>query len=652
MRVPTVFTAIDRFSHVVDRMSKSASAFGATAQAAAMRTSRKMDSIGNSALRTSAIIGASLIKPINDAVLFEDQMDKINTILHETPSGLSRISKEVRDLAKISVNGLDNITESYLDLASAGVDQKNIMPLLKAAEKLSVGGVGTMQDAVELLLAKQGAFASEGLTPQQSINQAQKIMKHGKGTLAELSPTYSEGAVPFGLAGGSSSQYDAMIAGLTAVNQTQATAISQIGLMTRSAQKGVGNFKKIFKELNISSFSKLVARNSGNVVESFSQIVDKGESMGFNIDQIWGRAGASVGVSLLLKNQKAINQYTTAYADILNDANNEADKAYGERANNRRSQLARLTNQLKDLSITIGDYLLPAVSEFSSQAKPMFERMTKFLKDNPNTIKNVLKLSVALLVIGVVAKTLASVFFIYSTAIGVVSAVTKAYTFISTLAALANVSFATALWGVVTALWAALWPVLAVVAALAIMVVWIYDVVNHWSDWKEILLVMVGPIGWITYGLLKILEHSRKIRNAFAFEGWFGGLKAIGRMLVDMILTPLEKIFNVMSRLPMVGDHFKFMSASIADARSGFSETKAVGNLSGSSQFQNLGGAMPTWGAAENLAGKNQNQASMEKGGTLRVVIDDKTNKVKDVDDTNVYGIPVVLSGNQGNWGR
>ena len=150
----------------------------------------------------------------------------------------------------------------------------------------------------------------------------------------------------------------------------------------------------------------------------------------------------------------------------------------------------------------------------------------------------------------------------------------------------------------------------------------------------------------------QILEHSRKIRNAFAFEGWFGGLKAIGRMLVDMILTPLEKIFNVMSRLPMVGDHFKFMSASVADYRSGFSATKAVGNLSGSSQFQNLGGAMPTWGAAENLAGKNQNQASMEKGGTLRVVIDDKTNKVKDVDDTNVYGIPVVLSGNQGNWGR
>ena len=42
----------------------------------------------------------------------------------------------------------------------------------------------------------------------------------------------------------------------------------------------------------------------------------------------------------------------------------------------------------------------------------------------------------------------------------------------------------------------------------------------------------------------------------------------------------------------------------------------------------------------------------MKKRGTLRFVIDDKTNKVKDVDDTNVYGIPVVLSGNQGNWGR
>ena len=40
MKVPTIFTAVDRFSHVVDRMSKSASAFGATAQASAMMTSK------------------------------------------------------------------------------------------------------------------------------------------------------------------------------------------------------------------------------------------------------------------------------------------------------------------------------------------------------------------------------------------------------------------------------------------------------------------------------------------------------------------------------------------------------------------------------------------------------------------------------------
>ena len=71
MKVPTIFTAVDRFSHVVDRMSKSASAFGATAQASAMRTSRRLSSMGTSMLTTGATIGVGLGLAIDQSIKYE-----------------------------------------------------------------------------------------------------------------------------------------------------------------------------------------------------------------------------------------------------------------------------------------------------------------------------------------------------------------------------------------------------------------------------------------------------------------------------------------------------------------------------------------------------------------------------------------------------
>lgn len=46
----------------------------------------------------------------------------------------------------------------------------------------------------------------------------------------------------------------------------------------------------------------------------------------------------------------------------------------------------------------------------------------------------------------------------------------------------------------------------------------------------------------------KIIKHSDNIRNKFAFE-WSGGIKAIGIMLEDLILSPLIGIFNILGRL-------------------------------------------------------------------------------------------------------
>lgn len=649
MKVPTIFTAVDRFSHVVDRMSKSASAFGATAQASAMRTSRAFSSAGTSMLTAGVVMAAGIAYAVNEAGKFEKAISNVSTLTNNTPEQMKAIGDSILDMSKKIPVSISDLTSGMYDTVSAGITgTANQLEVLKRSSILSVAGLGTTKEAVNIVTSSLNAFNYEAMDSNKVTNMLMKTVKYGKTTVSGISESFGSFASIMKNSNVTLAEYLASAAALTTTGMSMSRAQTQVSSATTALIKPNKAMQAIYARLGVKDVPKFIQK-SGGLVGALTKVGAVADKLGLKMSSVLGRKeGLSAYLSLLgaQRNKfKEIMDDMASGADVVNTAFAKQQKTFSAR-------FQRMKNNFGVLAIKIGEELIPRINGFLERLNPIIDKTTVWMKKNSGLVNILLDLTIALLSLGLIMKFLAVLFYGIAKVIGIVSAVTKAYTFISTLAALANVSFATALWGVVVALWAALWPVLAVVAALAIMAVWIYDVVKHWNDWKEILLIMVGPIGWITYGLLKILEHSRKIRNAFAFEGWMAGLKAVGAMLVDFILTPLEKILNVMTRIPFIGSAFKWMSSNISDYRSGFSATKSVGNLSGSSQFQNLGGAMPSWGSAENLAGKNQNQASMEKGGTLRVVIDDKTNKVKDVDDTNVYGIPVVLSGNQGNWGR
>ena len=642
MRVPTIFTAVDKFSHVVGIMERNIGSFGKAAEGASMRIGRKMTAIGTRAMIAGVAIGAVFVKPIDDAIQFEDQMGKINTILHATPTGLGKISKDVRELAKNSVNGLDNITESYYELLSSGVKQPDVTGILKAAEKLSIGGIGTMQDATELMLAKQGAFASEGLTPTQSANQAQKIMKHGKGTLAQLSPTYSEGAVPFGLAGGTSAQYDAMIAGLTAVNQTQASAISQIGLMTRSAMKGASAFKKIFKQLNVKSFAELVRRNKKDVLISFSQILKKGEELGYNQDQIWGRQGASVGIGVLLKNQKGLNQYTTAYKDILNDVNNELDKAYKERSDNAKSKLARFTNQMKDLRIEIGNALLPAIIDLLKYLTPIIKSFAGWIKENPNAVKGIAGLAVALGALGIVVTAGGWLITAYGW-------IAKLFTFLGTVgwasmgasiaAFFESISIGmTAFWIATSEIWIPVALIFAAVAAIIALFYYWDDIVQWFSEQQK---KWTGTIGDTWLDLTASLENS-------GFGEYF---ENIGEKLNPM-LKMFETMFRILEQINFMGmgKVFGFGANALADMQEKVDKSEKVKNP----LFNPNSGAGGSWNSPKEVFTPNKNEDIQSEllrlipGGVFTINLNDPSGAVKDVDTKNVWGVKVKTDSTTG----
>ena len=188
-------------------------------------------------------------------------------------------------------------------------------------------------------------------------------------------------------------------------------------------------------------------------------------------------------------------------------------------------------------------------------------------------------------------------------------------------------------------------------AAAVVALVWIViDMVQHWKDWRDVILFLIGPLGWVIALALKIEDHFSRIKNAFEFGGWTEGIKAIGNMLVDFVLTPLEGILNILGRLPLFGSYFKDLASNVHSMKT--PELGSIGML-GASNFSVLGGQMPSWntyGKTENLAGNNKNDmqnilgAIQGKGGTLDLRLTAPDGYGLEADASNVKGIDVKTS--------
>jgi hypothetical protein len=82
----------------------------------------------------------------------------------------------------------------------------------------------------------------------------------------------------------------------------------------------------------------------------------------------------------------------------------------------------------------------------------------------------------------------------------------------------------------------------------------IYDAIKNWNDYGAAMLAIIPGAGWLVETIMMIKTHWESITNAFSSGGMLEGLKAIGVMLLDFILMPLQQILELASNIPGLGD--------------------------------------------------------------------------------------------------
>src|SRR3990167_1890063 len=95
-----------------------------------------------------AVVGAGLavvlgVGAVKAAADFESQLNTINTVARATPAQLDAIGAGIRKIARDTGTPLEELTQGFYDLVSAGIAADQSQRVLASSNRLAIGGLAS-----------------------------------------------------------------------------------------------------------------------------------------------------------------------------------------------------------------------------------------------------------------------------------------------------------------------------------------------------------------------------------------------------------------------------------------------------------------------------------------------------------------------------
>ena len=548
LKIPSIFTAIDKFSAPVRKMGNSISKFANQSDADIARVERRFDKLRNKSAqigRKAAFVGLAIAGSLGvmakSATDFESKMSNVSTLIDTNTESMADMSAQVLGISQRVPVALDDLTTGLYDVRSAGIAADQAMNVLEQSGVLATAGLSTTAEATNIMTSSMNAFASEGLDAAQVSDILFKTVKFGKTTISELSAGFGASAPIIQSAGVKLADFQAATAALTTVGTPATQAQNQLRAAISKLQKPTTEMEKIFKRLGVTSDKELIQK-FGTMGKAFEAVTETGNKMGVNLAKAWGSVEASAAVTSI------VGQTNEAYVktlDAMVNGSNAVTEAFDKQLSTGANQAQIAENNMKALSITVGTSLIPVINQLFQAVTPIIKSMTDWAKQNPETVNTILKVVMA---IGVLSMFISGVSF----AVSAYSAVMTSYG--------AIVKAATA----VQWLWNAALnanPIGLIIIAITAVIAVVALVIAKWDQWGASVTMLGGIIGAffspVLAGfalLISVVMSFRRnwdmIKQSFSEGGIIGGIKAIGVTLLDAVLMPLQQILMIASRLP------------------------------------------------------------------------------------------------------
>ncbi len=596
MRIPTEFTAIDKFSAVVAKMANGVGSFAKSTGSAVQRVNTKIDGVFNKLGNVTQLLlglsaGAIFASAITDLKDYETAISSFRTIVSDlSDKDFAKYRTAVNDVAKDTKKSTIDVAKSFEKIAGLNADfaktADGLAMVSKASIVLSKASGDDLGVSAENLVGIMNQFALSAKEADRVTNVLAAGQAVGASSITQSAEAYKNfGAVAKG-ANITLEQSQALIQTLGKFSLFGAEAGTKLRGATLQLQKAGLGYKS-------GQFSINDALEDANNISS--KLTTQRAKDTFVL-KTFGAENITAG-KILMANVSTYEKYTKGVTGT-----SEAQKA-------AEINSATLSVKIQELKDSFTNFL--TTNEQTTIGLTIAKNTMGFLADN---IENVIGIAIGLVGFVAIIKAITLAMTIGQAVTAAYATITAWYSGVALTAAFTGASFASVIWATIA-------PILLVIAAIAAIIAIFY----YWDE-----IVAWFSKQWETFAnwISSIWDGVVKFFQEFSFVDFF---ISIGQAIINYMLFPLKSVLKLVAMIP----------GGIGDAaQAGLDKLNDMSNLS-----VMLGRENQQTTAPEVVNSQNQ-QTNTLKGG-LDINIRDKGNNVSGFEQ-QVFGIPVNVTSTQG----
>lgn len=319
----------------------------------------------DTALAALAIGGLALA--IKKAGEFSGKFGEVTTLIQDTGEPIDAFRRQILDYSTDSVKSVGDINQALYNAISAGVDYKDSVDFVSAAEKLSVAGRAELGETTKVLISVLNAYGASTTEAAHYSDVMFTTVRLGQTTLEQLSRSL---AMVTGLASTSGIPFEtlsAAIASLTVSGLPTEQAITGIRQAIQNIIKPSSEAKEVAASLGL-QFDATALKTKG--LEGV--LWDAYTATGGNISQMGQLFGSveSLNAVMILGADKT-GKFKEALA-AMGEATGATQTAYNKLADEFENVNQRMKNNIDVTLIDIGTRLMPGYKDMAKGLSDVF----------------------------------------------------------------------------------------------------------------------------------------------------------------------------------------------------------------------------------------------------------------------------------------
>jgi TP901 family phage tail tape measure protein len=358
-KVNVIITGQDRSKAAFSSAGKSASGLGS-----------KIGTLAAVALPALAIgLGK---KAVDAAVEFDTAMRNVGTLIDDNGDSVKQLEEGIKSMVRRVPKSPKELGAAAYQVVSAGIsDMSQALIVLEASARLATAGLGTTEEATDILTSAINAFGIDAGDAESVANSFFLAVKSGKTTVAELAQGFGQVAPLANEMGVEFNELIALTSAMTTTGLKASVAYTQI-------KGAISNLLKPTKEmqdaLDLMGVSNVKAKiEADGLVSTFQQLKDVAGENDISLAKMFGSVE---GLNAVLMATGEVGENANLILEDMAGKTEALDEAVKKQNESYAAQIEMIKSEWNVLLQEAGKVILPILIAAVMALTDLFRSMS------------------------------------------------------------------------------------------------------------------------------------------------------------------------------------------------------------------------------------------------------------------------------------